>query len=315
MPSKTHNLKRANNYAAVHKIFERTKPRKGRDWEPTERPLGDSRQRHYRVVRGPDAAFYDVVLYRTTLARFYRPEADGSTRHCYNGASRTTSKMFMSDVLHVSVENGCSTTDGTVRFAPIANARGYDGHFTTDLVFDAHHRLDIARSSHAPLVSLHPNPNRALWKKELRAKWAVAFDLLEMTVQDTIEAARKAGYRAYGASDNGLTWESHRQLAVGINDEELTPATVNALRELYTVLAERLVATRNASANPGTYNHALMRMEFPSNPYKLPAPRSVTTEALNYMLKRFAPINGVRDDVARPLPMFPEMLPSKWKFA
>ena len=85
------NLERARHYEEAHRYFTQTAKPRSSKWSGYERPLGSNAQHHYRIVQGDEGRYYDVILYSTTMARFYAPNSAGETRICYNGDSRPTS--------------------------------------------------------------------------------------------------------------------------------------------------------------------------------------------------------------------------------
>jgi hypothetical protein len=92
-------------------------------------------------------ASYDVILYRTVMARFYAPDADGVECRLYMGDSRQTSTQFMYSVLRT---NPVANQDG--RIVPI-----YPRDFMTDgnasfslRLYVKGDTIDFGRSKHTP---------------------------------------------------------------------------------------------------------------------------------------------------------------------
>lgn len=102
MYSKTRELPFIRNYADAHNYFNKTSsPPRSKKWTSNERPLKNVSAYHYRLTRHRGGEFYDVVLYQTTMARFYKPTAEGHERRLYMGHYSQTSTSFMSDVLRM----------------------------------------------------------------------------------------------------------------------------------------------------------------------------------------------------------------------
>jgi len=91
------NYKEADNY-----FIDTNKPPRSKKWDENERPLKNVSAYHYRLIRHRGGEFYDVVLYNTTMARFYKPDAQGHERRLYMGHYSQTSTSFMNTVLYVS---------------------------------------------------------------------------------------------------------------------------------------------------------------------------------------------------------------------
>lgn len=102
MYSSTRQLPYVINYAGAHNQFMLTKkPPRSKKWDDNERPLYKVSTYHYRIVRGGHGDWYDLVLYQTVMARFYKPDAQGHERRLYMGHYSQTSKSFMENVLGV----------------------------------------------------------------------------------------------------------------------------------------------------------------------------------------------------------------------
>ena len=102
MYSNTNLLPYIRNYTEADNHFIDTrKPPRSKKWDENERPLKNVSAYHYRLIRHRGGEFYDVVLYNTTMARFYKPTAEGHERRLYMGHYSQTSKSFMHTVLHV----------------------------------------------------------------------------------------------------------------------------------------------------------------------------------------------------------------------
>jgi hypothetical protein len=67
-----HQAKIVRTYEAAEKLFRDTPKPRGYMWRDTQRPLDDNRKHHMRVEQGE--SYYDAVLYKTSMARYYKPE-------------------------------------------------------------------------------------------------------------------------------------------------------------------------------------------------------------------------------------------------
>lgn len=189
------------NYAAAERHFNREPAPRGKAWSPHQRPLDNARKWHYRLEKHDDGAYYDVCLYHTTMARFHRPEPDGSYRVQYEGDSRQTSSQFMWHVLNISRELQLTSTTGQRVVVPI-NASRTGQQFGADLWFtnDPGHlnrRLIVERSTHRQIYKIAANPEFTQWKKDLRA-WLK--DVLFVLSLRSVEADPIPGWRRNAAS-------------------------------------------------------------------------------------------------------------------
>lgn len=163
MPSNTRNLPFIRNYEEAEYLFGQKPAPRGKYWYEDERPLGDNRQHHYRLEKGN--GYYDVCLYNTPMARYWKPE--GNTRRVeYTGHGSITSSSFMWNVLHVSSLLGLETTDGRTVAVPIVPA----SDLATSLVL-VDDKLDVEQSTHPRMFhyvsSERDKAERAEWRKKL----------------------------------------------------------------------------------------------------------------------------------------------------
>lgn len=63
------------NWERADKEFNSIKQPRGKAWRADERPLRDNRAHHLRMVRRADES-YDLMLYRHTLLRYFKPEGE-----------------------------------------------------------------------------------------------------------------------------------------------------------------------------------------------------------------------------------------------
>lgn len=305
--SNTNNLERVRNYEEAHRYFTQTAKPRRKGWSDNERPLGTAAQHHYRIEKSNAAYadYYDVILYATTMARFYAPNSAGETRICYNGDSRVTSTQFMSRVLWIEQVQTYKDTEGIERYVPIGSQRS----FSTDLWFNKEGQLLVKCSTHAPIVSVHASKALLEWKADLKRKLDPLICLMEIAVQETLDdgvgsGAYDAGRAFSSPKVNGL---AQYLLKAWVEEDcpKLTAHGVEHLRDLYITCATFIIDRRlYSSTSRGSY-HKITQ-------YTQPKPAAVTTSVLNYLAK-YAPYSVKRSE-ERELPQFPTELPSKWRF-
>lgn len=122
-------------------------------WRSNQRPLKDARAYHYRLEQHRDGEFYDVCLYHTVMARFYKPTPEGR-RVMYTSHSSNTSKLFMRNVTRHSHLLTKTTTDREVVAVPIPSYNTIHDtlhSFSASLWLDTQGRVDVAKSAHTPM--------------------------------------------------------------------------------------------------------------------------------------------------------------------
>ena len=186
-----HTLPSISNWTSAHNTFNLAKKpvtRKGQ-WRDNQRPLKDIRSHHYRIERGNDGEYYDVVLHQTVMARFYAPTPDGSNR-LYTGHPSNMSKQFMRHVLGVAHHNEWHTSDGRRVVVPIANRDSFTDKGTTfsaNLWFANCGRLDVAKSAHTPHYTHRMSPDDKATHKEARANMEPYITLACMRIPEFLE--------------------------------------------------------------------------------------------------------------------------------
>ena len=150
---RTHTLPFIRDYAEARKWWnEHPKPPRSKKWDDYQRPLQGTAFKHYRLESMFPEQFIDVVLYQTTMARYFAPDADGNERRLYMGHGTITSRNFMGNVLNLSIYcNTVETTDGRTVVAPIYQRdflRVDGAPFSADFLFTPDNKLIVEKSSH-----------------------------------------------------------------------------------------------------------------------------------------------------------------------
>ena len=97
MMNNMNNVERICGYNQAARYFEETKKPRTVKWGEDERPLYNTRSHHYRIVKGEDsyAKYFDLVLYSTSMIRYYKPSLTGEHRVLVRGHSSTASRAFL----------------------------------------------------------------------------------------------------------------------------------------------------------------------------------------------------------------------------
>lgn len=154
--SSVQSLPTIDSYEAAQKYFaNKAKPPRSKRWAEHERPLRNTRLHHYRIEHHTQAdgqEWYDVVLYRTPMARYYKPE--GSRRRVLlNGHNSNMSNQFRWSVLRYGRRFNTQAIFEGMEYTAIVPIHARNTitdkgeQFCVDLWFDDY-LLDVAASQH-----------------------------------------------------------------------------------------------------------------------------------------------------------------------
>jgi len=166
-------------YAHAEQFFAEVQPHsRCKKYAPHQRSLKPQRpsgNEHYRIEKHEEGNYYDLVLYRTVMARYYKPDAQGHERRLYNGNDTQTSRQFMWQVCgkwngnkHAAIGREDAVT---VPLYPNNALADRGDAFTADLMFVGE-ALDLSRSQHTPhhrrVLTDDDKANRAKIKELMR---------------------------------------------------------------------------------------------------------------------------------------------------
>jgi hypothetical protein len=226
------------SYEDAHKLFEKTAKPRGKDWTDTaERPLYNARSHHYRLVQRWDGDAYDVVLYATPMARYFRPEDDGKRVVCYDGHDgKTASNDFRWQVLGIGWLPKYTTTEGVEVCVPVGGGHGvrWDGRdWAAKLVFNKAGKLLVEESDHCQMYQRISNEDDKERRKALKERIA---NVVLLTMMRLPEIRRSAEYdqtaaRPFkGAQDNWRTSDAVK--AIVRDPETATPQQYEAFFQM-----------------------------------------------------------------------------------
>jgi hypothetical protein len=194
------------SYAMAETHFSQTPEHKRcKDWQSHERCLKRraSGNRHYRLEQHNGGEYYDVCLYRTVMARFYRPDESGHCRVLYAGHGTVTSKSFMWNVLGVWKHMSRTATDGRVVVTPIYNCNDLtdiNDKFSLDMTLDANRQIIIDKSRHTPHYTHKSNEEDKARRARIKDKFSNFIMLAQMRMPefaDNCNASQNVG-RPFG---------------------------------------------------------------------------------------------------------------------
>jgi hypothetical protein len=191
------NCKRIQSYADCVQLFHDVPANTRRaGWNENNRPLADIRKHHMRVECKTNPlsgqAFFDVVLYHTSMARFFEPSND-TVDVWYNCDPRHTSQAFNWRVLLHDSRRDYATTDGR-RVAAGFNKNAL-GEFPVRLHFVGG-KLDVANSQDAPNVAgKRTSPERKAIRKRFK-EWLRTYHAMSKIMDGGVQPINQAEVRA-----------------------------------------------------------------------------------------------------------------------
>ena len=272
----TRDLPYIRNYTEAKAHWDKTpEAKRSKKWNKFQRPLRSISQTHYRVeIDNPDnpdnSDFFQVVLYSTIMARYYKPDAHGVQRRLYMGHRTLTSRKFMRDVLGVSdVDNMFESVNGERVHAPIYDARLADlpgGMMcSAEFYFDRYDRLIPAMSRHTRHWQVVATDDDKARLKEVRDAWAPFLDLMMYRLPE-FEAEVSLQYsRGRPFAGNYVPYEDAQKL-INMNTSMLMGATpaedqIDALVRLSQTVFNGLASKRGYDqkgfqlTHPWSYNN------------------------------------------------------------
>lgn len=143
-------IKTLDTYARADDWFNERKQVRSKAWSFRERPTAPSgTDARGRLIRGQDGEYYDITLYKTTMARLFKPEViDGqlTERRNYLGHASMLSYEFMASAFRLHPVNRV-IINGERRVVPIYTRSMPGSDFSAELVY-VDDVLDVVRSCH-----------------------------------------------------------------------------------------------------------------------------------------------------------------------
>ena len=193
----TYKLKPVYGYPQAHRHFEGTRKPRTHRWDETQRPLYNTASHHYRLERSATLCadgmpeYYQAVHYDTPLARFYRPNEDGSYEVWVRYWNSTTSKNFLQRVtgfypgrimrdeigldVHIPLSpHSVAYSAPTGVFVP--------NEWSAVLTFNADRKLIRSRSAHKPVFRRVTSTDRKSERARLTALFKPYVDVLMLSL-------------------------------------------------------------------------------------------------------------------------------------
>lgn len=174
--SSVQSLPTIDSYEAAQMYFmTKAKPPRSKRWAEHQRPLRNTRLHHYRIEHHTQAdgqEWYDVVLYRTPMARYYKPE--GSRRRVLlNGSNTNLSNQFRWSVLRYGRRFNTQAIFEGMEYTAIVPIHTRNSivdkgeQFCVDLWFDDY-LLDVKASQHTPHYTRKSNDEDKQQRKDVK---------------------------------------------------------------------------------------------------------------------------------------------------
>lgn len=334
MMNNMNNVERICGYNQAARYFEETrKPRTVR-WGEDERPLYNTRSHHYRIVKGEDsyAKYYDLVLYSTSLIRYYKPSITGEQRVLVRGYGSVASRAYLwHHCMGMGKPLNCMDGNGFIRDGKLvlnpavhdAEKFGVPYNWSADLMFtdDSLRTIDLTRSRHVPIYKAATSDEDKAKRKQLKQAVDHWIELLGYRLEEYLNTPidtnkwqlQRAG-EAFTSAADLLSWKEQDMLrralkdtlscgeAVALDSEEF----VNAMTQLGHAVATHLQEMRKVKAYQGWdyQNHCRIMGEIK------PVTRADFRKSMESHL---ISLLNLREGSARvDVGQFPESIPRKW---
>jgi hypothetical protein len=239
----TRHMPYVRTYAEAEEQFNKRGAVRSKNWAENERPIYKT-YHHYRVVK--HAEYYDLMLYRTVMARYFTPQTiDGKLheRCLYMGDQSITSRDFMYHVL--GVERGLREVmpDGTKVIAPIYHRSSlhHDGEsFSADYLY-VDGVLDTTKSVHTRHYRKVSSKDDKAQRAEMVKRFEPYIMLAQMRMPEfhnNAEVTRNAGTPFSGGSERRYQ-ESVIDMAEGSTDQIAINHFFELCQNAYDVLASK----------------------------------------------------------------------------
>jgi hypothetical protein len=263
-------------------------------WSDNERMLGTTRQHHYRVKHNRADDSYSVILYSTEMARFYKPEDDGTIAMDLTWDTRTTSTSFMHHCVWQGNVEQADTSCGRKVYRVIR--AGATNHY----VYDSNGKLILERSKQEIVKRIVSNPALSAWKAQAKERLSPLTNLLELRVEQEIAVAESAT-RGWKEGKAFATNDAAERIRYKLR--EYNPALdpwedhVDALKDLYAAAVCGVVAVRQYK------DRAATPWKKAGPPYTPPSPKTCTTAFYGYIAK----LSGVGEKTTVHTNMWPDV--------
>lgn len=313
MYANVRGLARIPDYACAVQYFAEVQPHsRCKKYAPHQRSLKPKRpsgNEHYRIEQHNDGEYYDLILYQTVMARYYKPTPEGHERRLYNGNDTQTSKQFMWQVCckwngfkEVAIGRDDAVTVPLYSYNALAD-RG--DSFTADLMY-VDNQLDLTRSQHTPhhrrVLTDADKANRAKIKQLMRP----FLDLMYLRMPAFAESAEFSytSGRPFGGNNmrfsvrNGAERMVDSLMAEQVPSEESVDAFFELCQECFNTIASKRGYEQGLQINP----HWTSRRNSDVSELQKPVTEKELEKSVMYWMFRLVGANTQHGTV--PMPQF-----------
>lgn len=327
------NVERICGYNQAARYFEETKKPRTVKWGEDERPLYNTRSHHYRIVKGSDIGgkYYDLVLYATSMIRYYEPNQNNEHRVLVRGHGSCASRAFLwHHCMGMGKPLNCMDGHGNVREGKLllnqavhtAEKFGVPYNWSADLMFtnDTLRTIDLTRSRHIPGYKSAASDEDKAKRKQLKQTVDHWVELLGYRLEEYLNTeidanqwrVRNAG-SAFTSALEMLEWKESnaiREAVLGVLDgivDAMDGETfVNAMTKLGHAVATHLQGVRENRAR-GAWDY--QKLAYEMNPVE-PVTRADFRKSMESHL---ISLLNLREGSARvDIGQFPASIPRKW---
>lgn len=280
MQCNINNVKRICGFNQAARYFEETKKPRSVKWSDDERPLYNTRSHHYRIVKGEESGvpFYDLVLYSTSMIRYYQPNAFGFNRVLVRGHYSSASGTFL---WHHGFARGRALNvvdaQGGVREGKLllnhdthkATDHGVPHGWSADLMFIGEpsdgYKVLLDKSRHIPGYKAATSPEDSAKRKHLKTLCDHWIELLGYRLDEylnteitTTKWQKQRSGEAFTSALELLTYQENEILRIAISEalggEDRgfnCPSFSDAMTKLGHAVATHLKGVRENQANMG----------------------------------------------------------------
>lgn len=334
MMNNMNNVTRISGYNQAARYFEETKKPRTVRWGEDERPLYNTASHHYRIVKGNDngTPYYDLVLYSTSMIRYYKPTTNGEQRVLVRGHSSAASRAFVwRHGMGLNRHLWCIDGNGEGREGKLllnqavhnAEKFGVPYNWSADLTFTDPDltTIDLTRSRHIPGYKAATSPEDSAKRKQLKQTVDHWIELLGYRLDeylnteiDTNRWQKQRAGESFTSALDMLAWaeqdaiRSSLQFVLESGDQaELGGESfVNAMTKLGHAVVTHLQGVRE--------NQARGRWNYNTRQYDRSPLEPVTRAAFRKSMEsHLISLLGLREGSARvDVGQFPEAIPRKW---
>ena len=324
------NVTRISGYNQAARYFEETKKPRTVKWGEDERPLYNTRSHHYRIVKGED--YFDLVLYATSMIRYYKPDANNHQRVLVRNHYSAASGNFLwhhglgrNRSLWCIDGNGNGREGRLLLNQAVHNSEkfGVPYNWSADLMFtdDSLRSIDLTRSRHVPGYKAATSEEDRAKRKKLKTAVDHWIELLGYRLDEYLNSEIDANnYRLREAGDaftsalNLLSYQEGEILRVAIgealDDEDRgsfnCPSFSDAMTKLGHAVVTHLQGVRENQARGAWCYH--------KRAYEMSEVQPVTrADFRKSMESHLIGLLGLREGSARvDIGQFPATIPRKW---